>query len=234
MATHQEIADAWGCSQPYISKLKKLGMPTDTIENATAWREANRERSSRVIKTGSISGGIEIPPDTGSPINPSDLMRDDIYGCLARARQTEKVAYAILHQAQVNRESGRLPNLVKAHREAVKSRMEAEIKVETLQTAMGSKIDADVARAIFSRYMMTIRNLMEGLGASVCRRANPSDPELAKEAIADGVRQIISVIEKTKGGLFTDEAKGIDTEANEPNLGKNEDAIPQALEIEAK
>ena len=27
MATLQEIADAWGCSQPYISKLKNKGMP---------------------------------------------------------------------------------------------------------------------------------------------------------------------------------------------------------------
>ena len=203
MATLQEIADAWGCSQPYISKLKNKGMPTDTIENATAWRENNRERSGK-LPSNSISGGVVIPKDTSVPVSKGDLSRDDIYGCLARARNTEKVSYAILHNAQVNNETHKLPSLVKAHREAVKSRMEAEIKVESLQVAMGSKIDADVARNIFARYMMTIRNLMEGLGASVCRRANPSDPELAKDAISDGIKQIIAVIEKTKGGKLGD------------------------------
>ena len=228
MATLQEIADAWGCSQPYISKLKNKGMPTDTIENATAWRENNRERSGK-LPSNSISGGVVIPKDTSVPVSKGDLSRDDIYGCLARARNTEKVSYAILHNAQVNNETHKLPSLVKAHREAVKSRMEAEIKVESLQVAMGSKIDADVARNIFARYMMTIRNLMEGLGASVCRRANPSDPELAKDAIADGVKQIIAVIEKTKGGKLGD-MKDIDLDENEPILATNEQ-IPQDIEV---
>jgi len=228
MATLQEIADAWGCSQPYISKLKNKGMPTDTIENATAWRENNRERSGK-LPSNSISGGVVIPKDTSVPVSKGDLSRDDIYGCLARARNTEKVSYAILHNAQVNNETHKLPSLVKAHREAVKSRMEAEIKVESLQVAMGSKIDADVARNIFARYMMTIRNLMEGLGASVCRRANPSDPELAKDAIADGVKQIIAVIEKTKGGKLGD-MKDVDLDENETILTANEQ-VPQDIEV---
>jgi hypothetical protein len=230
MATLQEIADAWGCSQPYISKLKNKGMPTDTIENATAWRENNRERSGK-LPSNSISGGVVIPKDTSVPVSKGDLSRDDIYGCLARARNTEKVSYAILHNAQVNNETHKLPSLVKAHREAVKSRMEAEIKVESLQVAMGSKIDADVARNIFARYMMTIRNLMEGLGASVCRRANPSDPELAKDAIADGVKQIIAVIEKTKGGKLGD-MKDVDLDENETILTANEQ-VPQDIEVKA-
>jgi len=230
MVTLQEIADAWGCSQPYISKLKNKGMPTDTIENATAWRENNRERSGK-LPSNSISGGVVIPKDTSVPVSKGDLSRDDIYGCLARARNTEKVSYAILHNAQVNNETHKLPSLVKAHREAVKSRMEAEIKVESLQVAMGSKIDADVARNIFARYMMTIRNLMEGLGASVCRRANPSDPELAKDAIADGVKQIIAVIEKTKGGKLGD-MKDVDLDENETILTANEQ-VPQDIEVKA-
>ena len=142
------------------------------------------------------------------------------------------MAYAILHNAQVNNETHKLPSLVKAHREAVKSRMEAEIKVESLQVAMGAKIDADVVRNIFARYMMTIRNLMEGLGSSVCRRANPSDPELAKDAISDGVKQIIAVIEKTKGGKLGD-MKDVDLEENEPILGANEQ-VPQDIEVKTE
>jgi hypothetical protein len=79
--------------------------------------------------------------------------------------------------------------------------------------------------------MMTIRNLMEGLGASVCRRANPSDPELAKDAIADGVKQIIAVIEKTKGGKLGD-MKDVDLDENETILTANEQ-VPQDIEVKA-
>lgn len=204
-------------------------MPTDTIENANAWKMANSERASRVVGIGVPREHSSSPPPN-IPVDPNDLTRDDIYGCLARARQTEKVAYALLHEAQVRRDSGRLPNLVKAHREALKSRMEAEIRVESLQVSRGQKIDDDIVRGIFSRYMSTIRNLMEGLGSSVCRRANPSDPELAKEAIADGVKQIISVIDKTKGGLPTDEPKEFDTQAQGHNLSPDEQDLPKTGE----
>jgi hypothetical protein len=112
--------------------------------------------------------------------------------------------------------------------------MEAEIRVESLQVSRGQKIDDDIVRGIFSRYMSTIRNLMEGLGSSVCRRANPSDPELAKEAIADGVKQIISVIDKTKGGLPTDDPKEFDTQAQGHNLSTDEQDIPKAGEDGSK
>ena len=233
MASLTEIANAWGCSPQYVQQCKKKGMPTDTIENANAWKMANSERSSKVVKLGNGSGGgSSSTPPPNVPIDPTDLTRDDIYGCLARARQTEKVAYALLHEAQVRRDSGRLPNLVKAHREALRSRMEAEIRIEALHVSRGSKIDDDIVRGIFSRYMTTIRNLMEGLGASVCRRANPSDPELAKEAIADGVKQIIAVIDKTKGGLPTDDTKEFDNQLQTNNLASNEQDIPKAGEAE--
>lgn len=233
MATLTEIAKVWGCSTQYVHQCKKKGMPTDTIENANAWKMANSERASRVVGIGTPQPHSSIPPPN-VPVDPNDLTRDDILGCLARARQTEKVAYALLHEAQVRRDSARLPNLVKAHREALKSRMEAEIRVESLQVSRGQKIDDDIVRGIFSRYMSTIRNLMEGLGSSVCRRANPSDPELAKEAIAEGVRQIISVIDKTKGGLPIDDTKEFDTQAQGHNLRADEQDIPKAGEDGSK
>jgi tyrosine-protein phosphatase YwqE len=42
---------------------------------------------------------------------------------------------------------------------------------------------------------------MEGLPASLCRRANPTDPELAKEVITEGIEKVIAVIHKTKGSF---------------------------------
>jgi phage terminase Nu1 subunit (DNA packaging protein) len=91
--------------------------------------------------------------------------------------------------------------LVNAHKEALRGRLDAEMKVETLQRATGAVIGTDLARSIMSRYMTTIRNLMEGLPSSLCRRANPTDPELAKEVITEGIEKVIAVIHKTKGSF---------------------------------
>lgn len=196
-----KIAEAWGCTRQYVNKLRMKGMPTDSIEIATEWMEAHRMKPPIKIGLEGYNDDVEksLPEDTQAEA--SDLMRDDIYGCLARSKQSEKVAYAILHQAQVNRDHARLPNLVKAHKESVMGRLTAETRVEQLQRSTGQTIGTDLAKNIMSRYMSTIRALMEGLPSSVCRRANPSDPELAKEAMQEGVDRIIAIIHKTKGAF---------------------------------
>jgi len=201
MVSLTEIAQAWGTSISYVSKLKQKGMPQETIEGATEWREANRERPPKGFIAPPAGVSMEDSEAEAGGSSGSDLLRDDIYGCLARSKQSEKVAYALLHQAQANRDHARLPNLVKAHREALRGRLDAEMKVESLQRATGAVIGTDLARSIMSRYMSTIRNLMEGLPSSLCRRANPTDPELAKEVITEGIEKVIAVIHKTKGSF---------------------------------
>jgi len=220
MVSLTEIAQSWGTSVGYVSKLKQRGMPQETVEGATEWREANRERPPKSFTASPVGVSLEEGDMEAGTSSGSDLMRDDIYGCLARSRQSEKVAYALLHQAQANRDHARLPNLVKAHKEALRGRLDAEMKVEALQRATGAVIGTDLARSIMSRYMTTIRNLMEGLPASLCRRANPSDPELAKEIIAEGVEKIIAVIHKTKGSFG--EIKLLDDKAEKEVKQENE------------
>jgi predicted XRE-type DNA-binding protein len=45
--TQQEVASAWGITQPAVHKMVKQGMPLDSMESAVAWRKeflANRGR----------------------------------------------------------------------------------------------------------------------------------------------------------------------------------------------
>jgi hypothetical protein len=49
--------------------------------------------------------------------------------------------------------------------------------------------------------MMTIRSLLENMPSSICRRVNPSDPELAKDVLEEAIDKVISVIHKTKGSF---------------------------------
>jgi hypothetical protein len=37
--TQQEVAKAWGMTQPNVHKMVKAGMPMDSLENAEAWRK---------------------------------------------------------------------------------------------------------------------------------------------------------------------------------------------------
>lgn len=220
MVSLTEISQAVGKSVSWLSKKKQEGMPQDSIEAAKEWLDRHRTRPERSpnampapIET--EDGEADMPTSTGS-----DLLRDDIYGCLARAKQSEKVAYALLHQAQANRDHARLPNLVKAHREALRGRLEAELRVEALQRTTGAVIGTDLAKNILSRHMTTIRNLMEGLPSRCSRRCNPSDPDLAKEVITDEIEKIITAIHKTNGAFG--EQKTIDTEKEVPLENDNE------------
>ena len=37
--TQQDVADAWGMTQPNVAKMVKQGMPLDSMEAAVAWRK---------------------------------------------------------------------------------------------------------------------------------------------------------------------------------------------------
>jgi len=220
MVSLTEISQAVGKSVSWLSKKKQEGMPQDSIEAAKEWLDRHRtrpERSPNAMPSPMQEEGEEADVPTA---NSSDLLRDDIYGCLARAKQSEKVAYALLHQAQANRDHARLPNLVKAHREALRGRLEAEMRVEALQRATGSVIGTDLAKNILSRHMTTIRSLMEGMPSRCSRRCNPSDPELAKEVMTDEIEKIITAIHKTRGAFG--EQKPIDIEKEVPLENDNE------------
>jgi hypothetical protein len=207
MVSLTEIAQFMGVSVSTISRAKQEGlqnndpMPQDSVESARDWYERNRKNPPRSPNAQGIEpANMGEDVDAGS-VTGSDLLRDDIYGCLARAKKSEKVAYALLHQAQANRDHARITNFVKAHREAVRARMDSEERVESLQRATGAVIGTDLAKSIMARYMTTIRSLLESMPARASRRCNPSDPELAKEIITEEVEKIIAVIHKTRGAF---------------------------------
>jgi hypothetical protein len=204
MVSLTEIAKYTGVSISHLSKKKAEGLPQDSLESAKDWLDRNRKNPPRSpnLQPKPLAPEDQKPQELDTPsVTKRDLLRDDIYGCLARAKQSEKFCYALLHQAQANQDHARLPNLVKAHKEALRGRLEAEERVEALQISTGSVIGVDLAKNILSRYMMTIRSLLENMPSSICRRVNPSDPELAKDVLEEAIDKVISVIHKTKGSF---------------------------------
>lgn len=222
MVSLTEIAKATGVSISHLSKKKSEGMPQDSVESAKDWLDRNRKNPPRSpnLQPKPLAPEDQKPQELDTPsVTKRDLLRDDIYGCLARAKQSEKFCYALLHQAQANQDHARLPNLVKAHKEALRGRLEAEERVEALQVSTGAVIGVDLAKNILSRYMTTIRNLLENMPSSICRRVNPSDPELAKDVLEEAIDKVISVIHKTKGSFgqkIVDESS--ESDINEQNL----------------
>lgn len=45
--TQQDVADAWGMTQPNVAKMVKQGMPLDSMEAAVAWRKKFLEEKGR-------------------------------------------------------------------------------------------------------------------------------------------------------------------------------------------
>jgi len=59
----------------------------------------------------------------------------------------------------------------------------------------------DEVREVFGKWLGSIRNLMDAMPASLSARANPSDPECAKQAIQEGIDQIFVTIQKAEGAF---------------------------------
>jgi hypothetical protein len=53
----------------------------------------------------------------------------------------------------------------------------------------------------YIKHIGSLRALMDALPSSVCVRANPSDPECAKQALEDGINQIYITIQKAEGAF---------------------------------
>ncbi|NBW18265.1 MAG: hypothetical protein EBR82_60860, partial [Caulobacteraceae bacterium] len=78
---------------------------------------------------------------------------------------------------------------------------QAEIDHNEEQAHLRQTLSADEVQETFSKYLGGIRALLDAMPSSICSRANPSDPECAKQAIEDGVNQIFLAIQKAEGAF---------------------------------
>ena len=78
---------------------------------------------------------------------------------------------------------------------------EAEIEHARYEELSGQLIRVDIAKEIFAKWLSAVRQGLDNMANATSTRANPSDPECAKEAIQEAVDQLLRTLNKAEGGF---------------------------------
>lgn len=188
MTTQQEIATALGITKGRCSQLVKIGMPTDSVESARAWR-ANRKNA--MENAGHISQPVR-------PLNLGDL--DGILRSLSReASSSDNSEMDIRIQQQVElcqmtrtvfmqALQGGDPaqgKLYSNYDRAIGTLLSLEkVRHHRLQEE-GRLIDAGEASARFGKILGQLRSQIERAELTVAPKANPENPPKALKAFRE-------------------------------------------------
>ena len=195
MIKQKELCEKWGMDRGQLSRMVKRGMPLTSEADALRWRMENQKASPR-----------SAPPLKKDDSESPDLSDDDYkaittLGRLLRAQRMEIVAFNQMVKAGRQENPIQTRAAIHAYERAQKAVRQAELDHHAEQAHLRQTLSADEVQETFTKYLGGIRALLDAMPASICSRANPSDPECAKQAIEDGVNQIFLAIQKAEGAF---------------------------------
>lgn len=180
--THRQIAEHFGFGLSRARQLVSEGMPTDSLESATAWRDARLLRGQR----GGIKERTEINVDPGR-INPDD----DFEQTVERHRELKEAArqrYIVARDSSDPQEpklyltyQNILKTLVVVEREALARRIESKELIKT-----------SLALDKFSRILSEVKADLLSLAIEVAPAANPDAPGTALKVVDEKVQKLLA------------------------------------------
>lgn len=204
--TQTGLADHFGLSKSYITKLKKQGCPVDTIAAFEIWRQERQMASGTRTKPPDMG---EIPAP-GAPPRPPSLEEepDDVYEAespstagvsvsgllqvLENARRTEREAHRMVRHAQRYKLDSllgqRLANHAKASEQC--TRMERSIREE--RERRGELITGAQHKIQLNKLWIPLVTQMRKLPRVLAMKVNPSDDVFAEKLISEAVEEVIA------------------------------------------
>lgn len=185
-----QMAKALGISQPAVAKAVKRGMPLDSLEAATEWRRANQNARRTKASQSSAPRPAEPAPD------PVDLPDE-----LAVTDHMRRIAVRDFEAAGSIQERAAASRTVREAEEAHETRKRDMVKSEQeAQTLM----HRDQVQAVIAEEAGKLRALLEAMPAAIAHAANPADPELARDTVADYLEQVFNTLSNTGNALRLD------------------------------
>jgi len=198
MLTQKEIAEKWGISRARVCTMVKNGMPITSISEAEKWKLVNQKRPGRgrAILSQSTSSS-----ETSATLDAESQRSETPLGRLIRGKKAELVAYSLVVQSAKERNPVAMRAAVQGWGEAKKRVAEAEMEHARWEEVSRVTVRMGEVQEWITKWHGAIRSLLDALPSSLAARANPSDPECAKQAIQDGINQIFVTIQKAEGAF---------------------------------
>jgi transcriptional regulator with XRE-family HTH domain len=189
--SQSQIAKALGISQPAVAKAAKRGMPLTSVEDALAWRRVNQSTKRTKANAG--------PTSTPEPIGLSALpeLPDD----LAVTDKLRRIAVNDFERASTIQERSAASRTVKDAEEAHEIRKRDLVRSEQESQNL---MHRDQVQTVIAEEVGKLRALLEAMPGAIAMAANPHDPELARDAVADYLEQVFSTLSNTGNALRVD------------------------------
>lgn len=185
--SQSQLAKELGVSQQAVAKAVKRGMPLDSVEAAMEWRRMNQ--SAR-------RGRVSQPAATQAAAEPAELPDE-----LAVTDRLRRLAVRDFENAGSIQERAAASRTVRDAEEAHETRKRDMVKSEQeAQTLM----HRDQVQAVIAEEAGKLRALLEAMPAALAQAANPADPELARDTVADYLEQVFSTLSNTGNALRVD------------------------------
>ena len=198
MIKQVELVEKWGLSKAMISGMVKKGMPLTSESDAMKWRLQNQQAS---FRKGPPLSQDESPEKESQDSSNDDLSALNTLGRLLRAQRMEVAAFRLMVKASNDKNPIATRAAIHAYRDAQRVVRQAEIDHHEEQSHLRQTLPTAVVQEKYQKYLGGIRQLLDAMPSSICARANPSDPECAKQAVEDGVNQIYLAIQKAEGAF---------------------------------
>jgi hypothetical protein len=198
----KNLAEKLGLSRGRVSALIKDGMPSNSLAAAIEWRIKNQKKPSRSlpILAGDVDFVKNVEQEKRQPINTSGEEEDSL-ARLLRSKNAEKIAFGLLVQATKEKNALAMKNCVVALAMAQKRVHEAQIEHLNEKARLRQTLSTAEVKEKYIKHIGSLRSLLDAMPSSLCARANPSDPECAKQALEEGVNQLYIAIQKGEGAF---------------------------------
>lgn len=197
MIRQVELVEKWGLDPGQVSRMVKAGMPLTSEAEAMRWRLANQKKV--FTKAPPLPQGQD--ESESQSISDDDLSALNTLGRLLRAQRMEVAAFRLMVKASKENNPIATRAAIHAYRDAQRVVRQAEIDHHEEQAHLRQTLPTIEVQEKYTKYLGGIRQLLDAMPSSICARANPSDPECAKQAIEDGVNQIYIAIQKAEGAF---------------------------------
>jgi len=197
MIRQVELVEKWGLDPGQVSRMVKAGMPLTSEADAMRWRLANQKKV--FTKAPPLPQGQD--ESESQSISDDDLSALNTLGRLLRAQRMEVAAFRLMVKASKENNPIATRAAIHAYRDAQRVVRQAEIDHHEEQAHLRQTLPTIEVQEKYTKYLGGIRQLLDAMPSSICARANPSDPECAKQAIEDGVNQIYLAIQKAEGAF---------------------------------
>ena len=198
MIRQKELAEKWGLTKGAISQMVSKGMPLTSEAIATKWRLDNQQKAFR--QSAEFYTNTEEPEVEG--VTNDDLKSLDTLGRLLRLQRAELLAFSSLATNAKNKNAIGTRSAIHAYERVQKAVRQAEIDHQQEKAHNRETVSRAEVSEVFAKHLGRVRSLLDSLASSACARANPSDPQCAKEAIEDAVRQLLVTIQKAEMEAF--------------------------------